>query len=213
MILACIFDLDGVICHTDEFHYRAWKELCDQYGWKFDRALNNQLRGVSRRESLGIILRANGVKLEEAECQALMDVKNRTYRTLLMTMTPSDLEADVVPTLERLHQKGVLVGLGSSSKNAPLILQRLGITSYFDAIVDGSMITHSKPNPEVFLRCASLLRVSPHHCVVVEDAVAGIQAAEAGGFIPVAYRLHDSQVAQSVRHAETFTGLSKLLLG
>ncbi|MCH3918962.1 MAG: HAD-IA family hydrolase [Sphaerochaeta sp.] len=107
----------------------------------------------------------------------------------------------------------MLVGLGSSSKNAPLILQRLGITSYFDGIVDGSMITHSKPNPEVFLRCASLLRVSPHHCVVVEDAVAGIQAAEAGGFIPVAYRLHDSQVAQSVRHAETFTELSKLLLG
>ncbi|MCH3918963.1 MAG: HAD hydrolase-like protein [Sphaerochaeta sp.] len=106
MILACIFDLDGVICHTDEFHYRAWKELCDQYGWKFDRALNNQLRGVSRRESLGIILRANGVKWKEAECQALMDVKNHAYRALLMTMTPSDLEADVVPTLEQVAPEG-----------------------------------------------------------------------------------------------------------
>ena len=210
MLTACILDLDGVVCHTDEFHYQAWKTLCDRHGWAFDRTLNERLRGVSRRESLSIILKDNGLTATEADMQRMMDAKNGVYRSLLMTLTPSDLEADVVPVLQAMRSHHVQVGLGSSSKNAPLILQRLGITGLFDAVIDGSMITKSKPDPEVFLTCASRLGVRPCDAIVVEDAIAGIQAAIRGGFVPVAYRLHVPSLPAGLRHAETFTDLSSV---
>lgn len=178
-----IFDLDGVICFTDEYHYLAWKEMADGMGVYFDREINNRLRGVSRMASLEIILeRYDGPTLSQEEKEALATRKNEIYRGLLGRMTPADLPAEVKQTLDGLRAKGMKLSIGSSSKNAPFILERIGLADYFDAISDGNNITHSKPDPEVFLKAAQFLGLEPSECIVVEDAVAGAQAGHAGGF-------------------------------
>lgn len=178
-----IFDLDGVICFTDEYHYLAWKEMADGMGVYFDREINNRLRGVSRMASLDIILeRYDGPTLSQQEKEALAAKKNEIYRELLGRMTPADLPVEVKETLDALRQRGMKLSIGSSSKNAPFILERIGLAGYFDAISDGNNITHSKPDPEVFLKAAQFLGLDPADCVVVEDAVAGAQAGHAGGF-------------------------------
>ena len=170
-----IFDLDGVLCQTDEYHYQAWKQLADRLQIPFDREQNNSLRGVSRMESLNIIL-ANGIRqYSEAE-------KNDLYCKQLARMTPDDMPDDVKETLIALHCSGYKLAVGSSSKNAPTIINHLGIASFFDAIVDGNCITRSKPDPEVFLKAAKLLQLNPSDCLVVEDAASGVQAAHAGRF-------------------------------
>lgn len=178
---AIIFDLDGVICYTDEYHYRAWKAIADNNGIPFDRTINNRLRGVSRMASLEIILEKSACSFSEAEKEALATQKNEIYKQLLAEMTPADLPESVKTTLDALRRKGYLMAIGSSSKNAPFILQQIGLDGYFDAVSDGNNISHSKPDPEVFLKAAQMLHTEPSRCLVVEDAVSGAEAAHRGG--------------------------------
>ena len=179
---AVIFDLDGVICFTDEYHYLAWKALADKLRIPFDRTVNNRLRGVSRMASLEIVLEAyNGPALSEEEKQALAEEKNNIYRESLKLMSTADLSAEVKETLDELRARGYLLAIGSSSKNTPFILRQIGLEGYFDAVSDGNNITHSKPDPEVFLKAAEMLNLEPAVCLVVEDAVSGAEAAHRGG--------------------------------
>lgn len=178
-----IFDLDGVICFTDHYHYLAWKALADSLGIAFDEKKNDRLRGVSRMESLKIVLEDyNGPAFSDAELSALAEKKNTMYRELLQTMTPNDLPDEVRDTLNELRTRGLKLAIGSSSKNTPLILERIGLADFFDVVSDGNNITRSKPDPQVFSMAAEMLKLAPTQCLVVEDAVAGLQAAAAGGF-------------------------------
>lgn len=177
-----IFDLDGVICFTDKYHYQAWKQMADSIGVYFDEQINNRLRGVSRMASLDIILERSEKEYTQEEKEKLATEKNDIYKGLLNQMSPADLSDEVKNTLDELRAKGCRLAIGSSSKNAKLILKQLGLEGYFDAISDGTNITHSKPHPEVFLKAAEFLGLEPADCLVVEDAIAGIDAAVAGGF-------------------------------
>lgn len=177
-----IFDLDGVICSTDQYHYQAWKQMADGIGVYFDEVINNRLRGVSRMASLEIVLERSQKQYTQEQKLALAEQKNDLYRELLMRMSPADLSDEVKSTLDTLRARGLKLAIGSSSKNARLILGRIGLGGYFDAISDGTNITHSKPHPEVFLKAAEMLDLEPGRCLVVEDARAGIEAAAAGGF-------------------------------
>ncbi len=179
---AVIFDLDGVICFTDKYHYQAWKALADRLGIYFDEQINNRLRGVSRMASLDIVLERAERSYSQEEKDAFAAEKNATYVELLQQMNPRDLSDEVRETLNALREGGYKLAIGSSSKNTKLILSRLGLGDFFDAISDGTNITHSKPDPEVFLKAAEMLALDPAECLVVEDAKAGIQAAHAGGF-------------------------------
>ena len=176
---ALIFDLDGVICHTDEYHYQAWKAISDELGIFFDREINNRLRGVSRKESLEIILENYEGSLTPEEKERLLDEKNDYYKQLLQEMTPANLTTEVYQTLVKLRERGYRLAIGSSSKNAPIILKKIGLGDFFDAVSDGNQITKSKPNPEVFLKAAQMLNVRPGECTVIEDAVAGVAAGHA----------------------------------
>lgn len=177
-----IFDLDGVICSTDEYHYQAWKQLANRIGVPFDRTVNNRLRGVSRMASLDIILEQSDKRFTDAEKQDMAEEKNRTYRKLLNNMTPADLSDKVRDTLEWLSAQGLRMAIGSSSKNAPFILDRIGLAGWFDAVCDGNQISHSKPDSEVFIKAADMLGLAPRDCLVVEDALAGAEAGHRGGF-------------------------------
>ena len=180
---AIIFDLDGVICSTDEYHYQAWKKMADSMGIYFDRTINNRLRGVSRIESLEIILeRYQGQPLSDAKKEELATMKNDIYRESLHQMSTADLSDEVRDTLNALRAKGLWLAIGSSSKNTPFILKQLGLENFFDAVSDGNNITRSKPDPEVFLKAAQFVNMEPADCLVVEDAVSGAQAGHAGGF-------------------------------
>lgn len=180
-----IFDLDGVIVFTDRFHYQAWKAMADEMGIYFDETINNRLRGVSRMDSLEIILERYDGTLSQEEKEALAEKKNAIYRELLGTMTPSDVTEEVRDTLQKLRRKGYKLAIGSSSKNAKYILERVELTDYFDAISDGTNISRSKPDPEVFLKAAEYIGEAPEDCIVVEDAYAGIDAAKAGHMMAV----------------------------
>lgn len=187
-IRAIIFDLDGVICSTDRYHYLAWKALADKLGIPFDEQKNKLLRGVSRMESLEIILGERSHAFSEEEKTALAEEKNRIYREYLQVMCPSDLSEDTRYALQLLRKRGYLLAIGSSSKNTRRILTQLGLDHFFDAVADGTQITKSKPDPEVFLLAASLLGVSPEQAIVIEDAESGVQAAEAGHFRVIGIR-------------------------
>lgn len=187
-IYAIIFDLDGVICSTDRYHYLSWKALADRLGLPFDEQVNRQLRGVSRMESLEIILGEHSAEYSDAEKLALAEEKNNIYKSYLSTMTPGDLSKNVRMTLHTLRQRGYLLAIGSSSKNTRQILKQLGLGDFFDAIADGTMITKSKPDPEVFLLAASMLGVSPENAIVIEDAESGVRAAKAGRFRAIGIR-------------------------
>ena len=176
-----IFDLDGVICHTDKYHYQAWKKLADRLGIYFDETINNRLRGVSRMESLNIILERADKAYTEQEKEAFATEKNEVYKELLKQMTPEELSPEVKDTLEELRNRGILLSIGSSSKNAGFILNSLGLGDFFDAVSDGNNISHSKPDPEVFLKAAEFLQLPASECLVVEDAEAGLLAAKNGG--------------------------------
>lgn len=178
---AVIFDLDGVICHTDKYHYQAWKAVADELNIYFDEVINNRLRGVSRMESFEIILENYEGELSAEEKEAYATKKNEIYKQLLQNMSPEDLSREVKDTLDALRSKGVRLALGSSSKNARFILGQIGLKDYFDAVSDGNNISNSKPDPEVFLKAAEYLGAAPAECLVVEDAAAGINAAAAGG--------------------------------
>lgn len=179
---AVIFDLDGVICFTDKYHYIAWKKLADKKGIYFNETINNRLRGVSRMDSLEIILEGATKKYSDEEKEDMAAEKNATYVELLKEMSPADLSAEVNETLEELRKRGYKLAIGSSSKNTKMILGQLGLADFFDAVSDGTNIIKSKPDPEVFLKAAEYLNEQPEDCLVVEDAKAGIEAACAGGF-------------------------------
>ncbi len=182
-----IFDLDGVIVFTDQFHYQAWKKMADEMGIYFDEEINNRLRGVSRMESLSIILKKyDGEELSLEEKEKLAEQKNTYYRNLLKTMTPEDVSDEVRETLEELRKRGYKIAIGSSSQNAKMILNQVRLTDAFDEISDGTNIVRSKPDPEVFLKAADFLGLEPEECAVVEDAYAGIDAAKAGKMTAIA---------------------------
>ena len=180
-IEAVIFDLDGVIVSTDDCHFRAWKRMADGEGIPFDRQINERLRGVSRMESLDIILEKAARTYTDEEKAALAARKNEYYRQLLADLTPRDVLPGAKQILLSLRLRGVRIAIGSSSRNAPLILEKIGLAGLFDTVADGNGISHSKPDPEVFLLAARLLNMEPERCVVVEDAFAGILAAKAAG--------------------------------
>ncbi len=186
MIKAVIFDLDGVIVSTDEYHYLAWKALADRLGLPFDRARNNLCRGVSRMESLDIVLGDQKDAYTQAEKLRFAQEKNEDYREYLELMSPDLVPKDVLEALDTLKKEGYLLAIGSSSKNARLILENVELTQRFDAISDGTNISHSKPDPEVFLKAAQMLGVAPQNCAIVEDAEAGIQAGIAAGMMTFA---------------------------
>lgn len=182
---AFIFDLDGVIVFTDKFHYQAWKKMADKMSIFFDETINNRLRGVSRAESLEIILERYNGELTVEEKAVLMKEKNDIYRHLLNTMTPADVTDEVRYTLKELSCRGYKLAIGSSSKNAGFILEKVQLTGLFDAISDGNNISRSKPDPEVFLKAAEFLGIEPENCAVVEDAYAGIDAAKAASMTAI----------------------------
>jgi len=178
---AVLFDLDGVILSTDDFHYKAWKKLADREGINFDREINERLRGVSRMESLAIILERAEKEYTEEEKVEMATFKNDFYRESLQELTPEHVFDGVKEFLDFLTGKGIKIAIGSSSKYAKFILKQIGMFDTFEAISDGTNITNSKPDPEVFLMAADMLGVAPGNCLVVEDAEAGIDAAIAGG--------------------------------
>lgn len=180
-IKATIFDLDGVIVSTDACHYRAWKRMADEESIYFDFGINERLRGVSRMESLDIILERAEYEYTEDEKKVLADRKNGYYRELINELTPSDILPGVMELLAALKEDGIKIAIGSSSKNTPLILKRINLSNYFEIVVDGSDIKNSKPDPEVFLLAAQRLGVKPENCLVIEDADAGVEAAAAAG--------------------------------
>lgn len=180
-IEAFIFDLDGVIVSTDEYHYLAWKRMADEENIPFDRETNAFLRGVSRMESLDIILKKATKAYSDEEKLELATRKNEYYKEMIREIQPSDKLPGVDAFLAGLRDKGIAMAIGSSSKNTMAILKGIGMDTYFDAVADGTQIVNSKPDPEVFLLAAKLLHKDPANCVVVEDADAGIQAALAAG--------------------------------
>lgn len=185
MIKGVIFDLDGVLLFTDKYHYLAWKTLADKLNIPFDEKVNNRLRGVSRMDSLNIILSYSAQTFSEAEKEVMAEEKNELYREYLQKMTPADVSDETRSVLVQLRDKGIKLAIGSSSKNTPLILEKTDMAKYFHAVSDGNNITRSKPDPEVFLKAAEYLDLKPYECIVVEDAAAGIDAGNDGGFITV----------------------------
>ena len=208
---AIIFDLDGVLVFTDKFHYQAWKQLADRLGVYFDEEINNRLRGVSRMASLDIVLERADREYSQAEKEAMAAEKNDAYRELLSTMTPADVSDKVRKTLAELKRRGYKLAIGSSSKNAKFILERVQLLDVFDAISDGTNINRSKPDPEVFLKAAEFLGEAPEYCAVVEDAYAGIDAAKAGGMTAIG--IGDAAGYEKADyHLETFAQLETLQL-
>lgn len=189
MIRAAIFDLDGVIVDTAKYHYLAWRRLAAELGFEFTEADNERLKGVSRMRSLDILLEVGGMdgRFFAAEKEVLAAKKNGWYVEYISQMTPDEILPGVIPFLAEVRDDGVCTALGSASRNTGIILSRLGIGELFDAVVDGTMVTRTKPDPEVFLKCASLLDdgILPAECVVFEDAAAGIEAAVAAGMYSV----------------------------
>ena len=176
-----IFDLDGVICHTDRYHYMAWKNMADSLGIYFDEEINNRLRGVSRMESLEIILERSDKKYSDKEKEEFANKKNELYKELLNEMSEKDLDKKVKDTLDILKQRGYKTAIASSSKNAKLILSKLNLIDFFDIIIDGNDIKYSKPDKEVFEKAGIVLKLLPNECLVVEDAASGVEGAIRAG--------------------------------
>ncbi len=177
MIQAVIFDLDGVLVSTDECHYQAWREMAEGQGIPFDRKVNERLRGVSRMQSLDIILERAARAYSQEEKQALARQKNESYVRMIGRLDAGSLLPGAIETLASLRKREIPAAVGSSSRNARAILQQLGLEAYFRAVADGNDISRSKPDPEVFLVAAGKLGVLPERCLVVEDALSGVDAA------------------------------------
>jgi len=177
---AIIFDLDGVLTDTSEFHYKAWKRLADEEGIPFTKEENDKyLRGVARRESLMYIIR--GRNYSEAQIQEMMDRKNRYYIETINLMTPKDLVAGGRELLGEIREAGIKVAIASASKNCRTVLKLLDIISYMDGIADGNSVVNSKPAPDIFVYAAGLVQVPTPDCLGVEDADAGIEAIKTAG--------------------------------
>lgn len=184
-IKACLFDLDGVIVDTAKYHYLAWRRLANELGFEFNEDDNERLKGVSRMKSLEILLEIGGVSFDEAAKEQMAEKKNAWYVEYITKMDSSEILPGVLDFLKELKEKGIKISLGSVSKNAMTILTNVGLVKYFDAVIDGTKITHAKPNPEVFLKGAAELDVDPKECVVFEDAQAGIEAAINAGMYSI----------------------------
>lgn len=178
---AFLFDLDGVIVDTARFHYLAWKKLANELGFEFTEEQNEALKGISRMDSLEIVLKVGNVSLSDQEKLKYATEKNAYYLMLCSQMTSEDVLPGVLGFIDSAKEKGIAIGLGSASKNARTILDNVGIADYFDTIVDGNRVKNSKPDPEVFLIGAEDLGCDPGRCVVFEDAAAGIEAAKRAG--------------------------------
>jgi len=178
---AVIFDLDGVITSTDEYHYRAWARLCEEQGWHFDHSMNDRLRGVSRTDSLKIIAQENQVKLTEDQVLDMSDRKNRWYRESLGDLSSHDVLPGILRFLAELKEQGIATAVASASRNASYIITKLSLDSWFDHIVPAAEVTRGKPDPEVFLRACEALSLYPEECLGIEDAPPGLQAIIAGG--------------------------------
>jgi len=178
-IRAFIFDLDGVLTDTAEYHYRAWKRLADEERIPFDRQENEALRGVSRRESLNLLLK--GRRISDEQAQEWMERKNKYYINMIRQMTPRDVLPGARHLLEEVRSAGLKIAIASASKNASDVLDRIGLRHKIDVLCDGYDVERTKPAPDLFLFAARQLQVTPSECVVFEDAAAGIQAAQAGG--------------------------------
>ena len=181
VIKGVIFDLDGVLVSTDQLHYRAWKMVAEEEGIYFDREINERLRGVDRMGSLEILLEQSQRSYKEDEKNAMAEKKNSYYRQFLKDLSPADLLPGALSILKQLRQRRIKTGIGSSSKNTDLILEQVGITGKFDVVVNGNDVVNSKPHPEIFLLAAERMGLSASECLVVEDALAGIEAARRGG--------------------------------
>jgi beta-phosphoglucomutase len=177
----CIFDLDGVIVDTARYHFLAWQRLAEEMGFDFTEDHNEALKGVSRMASLEILLRVGGIVKDDEEKIELATRKNNWYVEYISRMTPDEILPGSIDLLNMLRSEGILTAIGSASRNAGMILDRIGLRTMFDAIVDGNKIHSAKPDPEVFLKGAEELGLAPENCVVFEDAQAGIEAALAGG--------------------------------
>ena len=177
----CIFDLDGVIVDTAKYHFMAWRRLAKELGFEFTIEENEALKGVSRMTSLEILLRTGGVTVGEKEKEVLAARKNAWYVEFISGMTPDEILPGSVRLLKSLRKAGILTAIGSASRNAGTILDRIGLREMFDVIVDGNKIQKAKPDPEVFLKGAEEMKLPPSCCIVFEDARAGIEAAIAGG--------------------------------
>lgn len=184
-IKCCLFDLDGVIVDTAKYHYLAWKRLADEFGFEFTENDNERLKGVSRMKSLEILLEIGGLTFDESTKLKLADKKNKWYVEYISKMTPDEILPGVKNFINDIRSRGIRTTIGSVSKNTRTILNNVGLTSYFDVIIDGTKITHAKPNPEVFLKGAEELNIDPKNCVVFEDAQAGIEAAINAGMYSI----------------------------
>jgi beta-phosphoglucomutase len=184
-IKGLIFDLDGVIVSTEHNHYVAWKRTADELGISFTEKENENLKGLSRIDSLKAILAQENVTISEDEFNSLLDDKNEFYLESITELKQSDLLKGVKELLDEAKLKGLKMAIGSSSKNAPYIIKLLGLTEYFAIIVDGNMVSDPKPHPEVFLNAAKGMGLDPEQCIVFEDAESGIKAAKAGGFFAI----------------------------
>ncbi len=204
-IKAFLFDLDGVIVDTAIYHYQAWRRLANELGFDISEEFNEQLKGVSRMESLDLILAEGGQTLSDERKQELATQKNEWYLEQVSRMTPEDILPGVATFFSQVRKAGLQTALGSVSKNAPLILERIGMSEVFDAVIDGNKISKGKPDPEVFTKGAAELEVQPDECVVFEDAVAGIEAGKRGGMHTVGLGSPDvltqaDMVAPSLEH-------------
>jgi len=180
-ISACIFDLDGVIVDTAKYHYLAWKRLARELGFEFSSKHNERLKGVSRMRSLEILLEVGGITLSEKEMEEAARRKNAWYIDFIATITPAEILPGIPDFLQELGVYKIKIAIGSASKNAGLILKRLQIEDLFDAVIDGTQVTKTKPDPEIFLLSADALHSKPEECIVFEDARAGVEAAKNGG--------------------------------
>jgi len=194
---AFIFDLDGVIVDTAKYHYLAWQKIASRLGIDFTHEHNELLKGVSRIRSLDIILGLGNVEATQEDKDKWLVEKNEDYLSHIINMNADEILPDVERILQYLKNNGQKIALGSASKNARPILEKVGILHFFDAIVDGNDVTNAKPDPEVFLRAAQMLGIPANESVVFEDAVAGVQAANAAGMISIgigdAKTLHEAQ--------------------
>jgi beta-phosphoglucomutase len=187
MLEAVIFDMDGVLTETSRQHYLAWKQLAKDLNFDITDEINDQIKGISRLESLDIVLRAGNIvdKFTETEKMQLADKKNSIYQSLIKEFTDENLSEGALLLLKTLKDKGVKIALASVSKNAQFLLEAMGIKDYFDAIVDPSEIVHGKPAPDIFIMAAQKLGVEPKNCIGIEDAFAGVEAIIRAGMKPI----------------------------
>lgn len=209
---AFIFDLDGVIVDTAKYHYLAWKKLANALGFEFTKEQNELFKGVSRKRCLEILLDIGKVEATQEQFDRWMVEKNEDYLSYIEDMDESEILPDVVSVLDYLKDKKVPLALGSASKNAKPILEKVKLLSYFDVIVDGTDVAKAKPDPEVFLIAAKKMDAKPENCIVFEDAVAGIEAANTAGMISIGIG-HSKTLSEADYNFKDFTEISLEFLG